>query len=79
MYSLEQIRGHLFIILGKFRGVPPRELVKKVVQLPAEMIELLMDTISYPVRSLNRFIDEKIKPEDLPDLRLRSKKKRGKK
>ncbi len=77
VYSLEQIRGHLFIILGKYRGVPPRELVKKVVQLPAEMIELLMDTISYPVRSLNRFLDEKIKPDDLPDLRSKGNNRKG--
>lgn len=77
VYSLEQLRAHLFIILGKYRGVPPRELVKKVVQLPAEMIELLMDTISYPVRSLNRFLDDKIKSEGLPDLRSRSNNSKG--
>ncbi|MBU1577695.1 MAG: hypothetical protein KJ869_10900 [Candidatus Edwardsbacteria bacterium] len=75
--SLEQLRAHLFIILGKYRGVPPRELVKKVVQLPAEMIELLMDTISYPVRSLNRFFDEKIKSEGLPDLRPKNNNSKG--
>jgi len=77
VYSLEQLRAHLFIILGKYRGVPPRELVKKVVQLPAEMIELLMDTISYPVRSLNRFFDEKIKSEGLPDLRPKNNNSKG--
>ncbi|MDQ7798154.1 MAG: DUF5752 family protein [Candidatus Edwardsbacteria bacterium] len=77
VYSLEQIRGHLFIILGRHRGVPPRELVKKVVQLPAEMIELLMDTISYPARSLNRFFDDQIKLKDLPDLRARGNNRKG--
>jgi len=65
VYSLEQLRAHLFIILGKYRGVPASELVKRVVQLPAEMVDLLMDTISYPARSLNRLFDEKIKPERL--------------
>lgn len=77
VYSLEQLRAHLFMILGKYRGVSPRELVKKVVQLPAEMVELLLDTISYPVRSLNRFLDEKIKPEELPDLRSKGNNNKG--
>jgi hypothetical protein len=73
VFSLEQIRAHLFMILGKYRGVPPKDLVKRVVQLPAEMIELLMDTISYPVRSLNRIWDHATRPEGLSNFRTKSR------
>lgn len=77
VYSLEQLRAHLFVILGRYRGIPPLDLVKRAVQLPAEVMDMLLDTVSYPVRSLNRLWDEKVRREGLSELRRRDRKRKG--
>lgn len=75
--NLEQLRAHLFMILGKHRGIQPRELIIKVVKLPAEIIDLLLDTIAYPVRNISRLWDAKIKPKDNSLFHLGGKKRKG--
>lgn len=62
--SLEQIRALIFIILAEYRGLHPGDLIKKVVKLPVEIVDLLLDTITYPVRNINRLWDEKSRQEE---------------
>jgi hypothetical protein len=56
VYSLNQIRARLFVILGQYQGISALELVRRVAQLPVDMVEsLLTEILTLPVRTATRF------------------------
>jgi hypothetical protein len=56
VYSLNQIRARLFAILGQHQGISALELVRRVAQLPVDMVEsLLTEILTLPVRTATRF------------------------
>lgn len=56
VHSLDQIRARLFVIMGQYQGIPALELVRRVAQLPVDMVEsLLTEILTLPVRTAARF------------------------
>ncbi len=56
VHSLDQIRARLFMLLGQHQGISALELVRRTVQLPADMVEsLLTEILALPVRTAARF------------------------
>ncbi|MBI4727129.1 hypothetical protein HY768_07905 [candidate division TA06 bacterium] len=56
VHSLDQIRARLFAILGQHQGISALELVRRVAQLPVDMVEsLLTEILTLPVRTATRF------------------------
>jgi hypothetical protein len=56
VYSLNQIRARLFVILSQYQGLSALELVRRVAQLPVDMVEsLLTEILTLPVRTATRF------------------------
>ena len=56
VYSLNQIRARLFMIMGQHQGISALELVRRVAQLPVDMVEsLLTEILTLPVRTVTRF------------------------
>jgi hypothetical protein len=56
IYSMNQIRARLFVILGQYQGVSALELVSRVAQLPVDMVEsILTEILTLPVRTATRF------------------------
>lgn len=56
VHSLDQIRARLFVILGQHQGISALELVRRVAQLPVDMVEtLLTEILTLPVRTATSF------------------------
>ncbi|MDI6740215.1 MAG: DUF5752 family protein [Candidatus Edwardsbacteria bacterium] len=56
VHSLDQIRARLFVILGQYQGISALELVRRVAQLPVDMVEtLLTEILTLPVRTATSF------------------------
>ena len=56
VYSLNQIRARLFVIISQHQGISALELVRRVAQLPVDIVEsLLTEILTLPVRTATRF------------------------
>jgi hypothetical protein len=56
VHSLDQIRARLFVILGQYQGISALELVRRVAQLPVDIVEtLLTEIVTLPVRTATSF------------------------
>ncbi|MCU0607121.1 MAG: DUF5752 family protein [Candidatus Edwardsbacteria bacterium] len=56
VHSLDQIRARLFVILGQYQGISALEMVRRVAQLPVDMVEtLLTEILTLPVRTATSF------------------------
>lgn len=55
VYTLEQIRARIMLILGQRQGLTPLALVRTLVQLPTDIAETIVtEVVNLPARTLSR-------------------------